>query len=462
MPDTAERGTYNVLAAEDEHNIEEATIASSHHDTPTYKLHLPLSRHRLLRLLAPAAAALVLLTALALYLTSPAPPPPKQRVQPEDPSLLFEPNITLGEPLPRHHAVSAESIAYFRHVVDTRGLVQSSNSTLLVGLTNYGYRDFTYNWLCFTRRHNITNFLLACVDIESCDELRLLGYGRHLLLLDELTHDSTLAAECGGSSGTHQFRSACFNRQTKSKALLVLTSLLAGYNTLLTDMDISLVHNPLLYMPLQHDWEVQLEPHELCTGWYYNAATPIAIRMQSEVLYAMAQHPDLDDQVAYSVWTAYQLYVSGGDDVRRTVFPLNRRLFPIGQQFGAPDAVLWHNNWLLTADEKRQRMHEHNIYLYQQNNTADAAAAYIAQLPPESTRLDESGRRWPVWRPVNGSGVVASGPAEVLLVCAVCEPCVGLVPAVKPLRATFPGPLLTHNFTDYTAPWPEPLLDRIQ
>ena len=408
--------------------------------------------------------ALSLLIVASLYLIA-SPPwqrPSKRRAEPEDASLLIEPSIDLGQPLHRQYAVSNDSIAYFRHFVQSNGLVDAHNSTLLVGVTNYGYRDFTYNWLCFVRRHNITNFLLACIDTDSCDELRLLGYGRHALLLDDLTHDSTLAAQCGGDTGTHKYRSACFNRQTKAKALLVLTSLLAGYHTLLSDMDISLVHHPLLYMPLSFDWEVQLEPHELCTGWYYCAATPTAIRMQSDVLHAMAQHPDMDDQVAYSVWAAYQLYVSSDADVRQHIFPLSRRLFPIGQQFGSGDAVLWHNNWLETADEKRQRMRDYNIYLYQEAETAAAATAYVAQLPSEATEVDKRGRRSPMWRPVNGSEAVATPPSASLLVCSICTPCIGLTPSVKPLRSTFPGPLLTHDFTDYTAPWPEPLVDRIK
>ena len=460
MPSDTERGTYNAVLADDEHSDD----AVGSLNTPTHKLCSSLSRYRLPLLAAAIAVALTLLVAAILLhtTTTSIPTPPKERVEPEDTSHLIEPTIPLGSPLRTQYTVSPDSIAFFRELVQTRGLVDGYNATLMVGITNYGYRDFTYNWLCYVQRHNITNFLLTCVDTASCDELRLLGYGRHLLLWDDLTHDSTLAAQCGGDTGTHKYRSACFNRQTKSKALLVLTSLLAGYNTVLTDMDISLVHNPFLYMPLQFDWEIQLEPHELCTGWYYNAASPIAIRMQSDVLYAMAQHPDMDDQVAYSVWMAYQLYVTAEAELRQHVFPLNRQLFPIGQQFGSADAVLWHNNWLTTADEKRDRMRDKNLYLYQETETRAATSAYVSQLPAEATSVDETGKRLPVWRALNGGGVVATPPTTSLLVCAVCAACVGLTPAVAPLRATYPGPLLTDNFTDYTAPWPEPLLKRIK
>ena len=372
----------------------------------------------------------------------------------ENPSFLAHHGVDMRHPVPRQHKVSSLAVTQFRHLVESTGLVAGYNNTLMVGVTNYGYRDFAYNWLCFARRLNLTNFLLACVDTQSCDELRLLGYGRHVLLLDELIHDPHMA-ECGGATGTHSYRTACFNRQTKMKAQIVLISLLAGYNTVLTDMDISLVHNPFLYMPLQHDWEIQLEPHELCTGWYYNAASANAIRMQTEVLHLMEHHTENDDQVMYNVWTAYQLFLDSADEVKRRIFPLNRQLFPIGQQFGDTKAVLWHNNWLMTADEKRNRSVEKGVYLYQQADTTAATMAYIAQLPADATRVDEMGQPWPIWDR-------ATAPAAPLLVCSVCSVCDTVVPAVSPLRSTFPGPLLTTNFSEYAAPWPTELLQRIK
>ena len=380
----------------------------------------------------------------------------------DDTTYMLSHGIDLRPPIPRQFEVDAHTVTRFRELIRAKGLVDGYNNTLILGITNYGYRDFAYNWLCFIRRVNLTNFLLACVDKESCEELTLLGYGKHVVLLDELIPSTGNYSGLCDSAATHKFRSPCFNRQTKLKTHLVLISLLAGYNTVLSDMDISLVHNPFLYMPLSFDWEIQLEPDDLCTGWYYNAATPLAIRMQAEVLYAMGQHPQYDDQVLYNAWAAYQLFINSDDFVRRFIFPLNRELFPNGKSFATSNAVLWHNNWLTTAQEKRERMKQHMIYLYQEAETQSAVKAYVAQLPVGLTNGTERDNNKPVWRAMNGSSSrTAISPPNPLLVCAVCTACVNLTAAQPPLRSTFPGKLLISNFTNYTSPWPRFLLSRL-
>ena len=377
-----------------------------------------------------------------------------------DISSMLQRGVDIGQPVSVPYNVSARAVSQLRELVDSNGLVSSYNNTLMVGITNYGYRDFAYNWLCFVRRLQLTNFLLACVDEESCDELRLLGYGKHIVMLDELFPES-ISSECKGRH-THNFRSTCFNRHTTLKTRLVLTSLLAGYNTVLTDMDISLVHNPFLYMPLTHDWEIQLEPHELCTGWYYNAASATSIRIQAEVLHLLERYVNnkLDDQAMYNVWMAYRLFVHSEDDLARYIFPLNRQLFPIGQHYGDTRAVLWHNNWLTSADKKRNRSRLTNTYLYDETETVAATKAYIDRLSLNVTRFDASGNRTAIWRAVNGHAV-ATPPSSHLLVCKVCVPCANNTPAAPPLRSTFPGPLLTHNFTQYGSAWPSHLVYRV-
>ena len=107
--------------------------------------------------------------------------------------------------------------------------------------------------------------------------------------------------ECGGSE-THAYRTRCFNRQTELKSLLVLTALLTGHNVLLSDMDISFVHNPLLYMPLSHYWEMQLEPIEWCTGFYYVQSNPFTVQMESAVIAGIRRNKDKDDQEIFNKW----------------------------------------------------------------------------------------------------------------------------------------------------------------
>ena len=310
------------------------------------------------------------------------------------------------------------------------GLVDGYNATLIVGVVNFGYLDFALNWLCFLQRHHLNNFLLGCVDAQSCDALRQLGYGAHVISLDALVGDPGLAA-CGGAV-THSFRTPCFNKAAQMKSLLVLTSLLAGYHTLMSDMDISFVNNPLLYMPLTHQWEMQLEPREFCTGFYYNTASAFSIRMQTEVLNGVELYPHRDDQVMYNKWVEWHHYMTPLA-MERSLFPLSEQLFPNGQHYASKQAVIHHNNWLTTADEKRQRARKEGLYLY------NATATQRRQQEAQQRSNASSGSSSSGWRPLQST----------LLSCDFCFACEKMVPPVPPLRMRFPGPLLVTNFSAY-------------
>ena len=209
--------------------------------------------------------------------------------------------------LPSTSPVSDWSIAALQSKIAEGKLLddkQADGNVLIVGVVNFGYIDFALNWLCFARRHGLRNFLLVAIDDRSVLHLNMLGYSQHVMHVQELFPGESFG-ECGGSK-THSYRTACFNRQTELKSLFVLTALLAGHNVVLSDMDISFVHNPLLYMPLSHYWEMQLEPHEWCTGLYYVQANPFTIQMESAILMGVRRNKDKDDQEIFNKWSAHQ------------------------------------------------------------------------------------------------------------------------------------------------------------
>ena len=208
---------------------------------------------------------------------------------------------SLATAVPSVSPVSEASVAALRSRVSAGKLVddkQADANLLIVGVVNFGYLDFALNWLCFARRHGIRNFLLVASDPQSVDQLNLLGYGAHVMDVQALFPSDSFG-ECGGAE-THAYRTRCFNRQTELKSLLVLTALLAGHNALLSDMDISFVHNPLLYMPLLHYWEMQLEPTEWCTGLYYVQANRFTIDMEMAVIQGIRRNTDKDDQEIFN------------------------------------------------------------------------------------------------------------------------------------------------------------------
>ena len=326
----------------------------------------------------------------------------------ETPAFLTRYGIPTNAVQPRLSPVSTSAVALFQQHVQANRLVSNATGNLLIlGVVNFGYLDFAFNWLCYVQRLGFTNYLLGCIDAESCVRLRELGLGGHAIELQALFNSSELSA-CGGT-GTFGFRSKCFNVHTQLKIMFALTSLLAGYPTLLSDMDISIIHNPFLFMPLVHACEMQLEHIEWCTGWYYCQPTSFCIRMQVEVLTALQQKPEIDDQKVYNEWIRWHRY-QAPDILPQYIFPLKRSLYPNGQRYGLEGAIIQHNNFLYTAGDKRKRVVEQQMLIYHEEATT----------------------------------------AQGQLVCNDCVVCKNQTPSAPPLRARWPGPLMVADFTPYT------------
>ena len=321
----------------------------------------------------------------------------------------------------RSRRIAPSAVELLHSHVQRHQLVEEWDNLLIVGVVNFGYIDLAYSWLCFMRRLGLTNFVLGTVDAASQDALIALGYEAHVLSLHVLFNDSALEA-CGGNQG-HAWQSVCFNKQTQAKSLLVLTSLFAGYDTLLCDMDISIIHNPFLYMPLSHTWEMQLEPAEFNTGWYFSKASAQSIRMQHELLDVYDSHDGADDQVSFNLWVkAYRSLRP--KELKEDLFTLNRALFPNGQgdHYASASGVIQHNNYLVGVEAKRTRQKEKGLALYNADSTnAKLAEAKASQSPPSTSSL----------------------------VCDECVACQSMKPSAPPLRDHFPGPLKTTDFTPY-------------
>ena len=354
--------------------------------------------------------------------------------------------------MPSSSLVSDASIAALKSMVAAGSLIDdkqgADGNVLIVGVVNFGYIDFALNWLCFARRHNIRNFLLVAIDDRSVLHLNLLGYGAHVMHVQQLFPGDSFG-ECGGFS-THAYRTVCFNRQTELKSLVVLTALLAGHNALLSDMDIAFVHNPLQYMPLTHYWEMQLEPSEWCTGLYFVQSNPFTVQMETAVVTGIRRNRNKDDQEIFNKWISYhRLYMP--DVMEEQLFPLDRRLFPIGKEYGQWGAVVQHNNWAFGATEKRQRQHRRGLYLFNQTTTKAAVEEWVRG--KEAAGLNMTSVRFTIGTNA-GAGVVFDAAAlrgqwtvdGALLQCEVCVACNNMTIPLPPLRNEWPGKLLRDSF----------------
>ena len=214
-----------------------------------------------------------------------------------------------------------------------------------------------------------------------------------MVLLADLVDDPELRT-CGGSA-THNYASKCFVIQTRAKSMLVVAALLAGFDTVLSDMDVSFVQNPFLYLvrrtsthafmrtskrttaraqkqwtdvhecgcavcacavgaaqPMEHSVEIQLETptnnDPYCTGFFYSKSDGFALRLHGQSVHRLSALQALDgameDQKALNE-LAGEFHRRQPAFFQSHVLGLDRTLFPNGNsRYGMPDAVLHHNN----------------------------------------------------------------------------------------------------------------------
>ena len=322
-------------------------------------------------------------------------------------------------------------------------------NTLFVGYVSYGYIDFAYNWICHLQRNRISNFIIGAQDAETYNEMAAMGYERHVILLSKLFNDTTLETECGGaaSGSGHNWRSACFAKQTRLKMQFNLYLLAAGYDIVMVDMDISLIKNPLLYMPLTHALESQvdkLEPLEsgehFCTGFYYARSGPVSINMHTHYVWLIVNLPgNGDDQTAMKLWYMYHSKLDPFG-MKYHVFRLNHHLFPVGfeEHYGDKRAVIQHNNRIQGAVAKRKRVAQRNLLLY----NASATAIKLSARPRRRISSSNSAHTEAV---VIGTSESVSTTALVCDVCTVCDE----TPHLPPLRSEFP-PRIDEVLADVT------------
>jgi hypothetical protein len=174
-------------------------------------------------------------------------------------------------------------------------------------------------------------------------------------------------------------------------------------------------------MPLNFTWEMQLEPSDWNTGFYYQQANAIAIRAHHETMELYDRLVRMPDQEAYNRWIlAYRLLRA--PELRQHLFPLSRTLFPNGEgaHYGSAQGVIQHCNWVESAEKKRSRMREKGLWIYNKQET--------------DSRLQQA---------------QSKTTTDSLLQCTECEACKRMQPSAPPLRKQWPGELTVTDLGPY-------------
>ena len=309
-----------------------------------------------------------------------------------------------------HPSLNESAVTLLRAKVEGGSLVTPESPVLLLAVANMGYAAFVAHWICRLQRHGIRSFLIGCTDDEVCTFLAERGFAAHSISLLDLL-DSPDLRECRGKRNV--YADFCFIAHARMR--LVLTALLAGYDAMQVDVDVTFVHNPLLYLPMRHWLEVQRDKEEsLNTGLYFARSNAFTILLHLELMTMVRYGAVGDDQENMNRWLA-RMWTLMPQLIDEQVLILSPALFPSGQHWNLNSGVIQHNNWVMGANTKLSRM----------------AAAGYAVYDANATNARVQGR-------VNAS--VAS-LNESLLMCKACTGCEGKVPTAPRLREKVAEPM---------------------
>lgn len=261
---------------------------------------------------------------------------------------------------------------------------------LITSLANYGYLPMIKNWIYFIRKLNINNYVIFTLDKKLYDELKKLNINTCFLKTDKPL-----------SSEIASYGSVDFNKVTRTKLEIIYKLLKEDLSILLSDLDTIWLSNPVEYITLDSDFDVQIQfeargfdiddPSQerlYNTGFYYVRSNKKTIRLFKNALNGVKEYlqknprniPNRDDQYFFNKvlrtnkdWVNVSTpgSINTGDKTKLQLkvldplmFPNGHSYFKGGKDFGAlrTKPVVIHANFLSTMDEKIKTLKEFNYW----------------------------------------------------------------------------------------------------
>ena len=244
-------------------------------------------------------------------------------------------------------------------------LEEKSNDDKLIILA---YVDFSYIEMAINlyqyslKRLNITNFVFVCSEMDAVHALKRKGIDSFLY-----THDVD-------SSEPSDFGTEEFKEKISIKQKIITAAVMLGFKTLLTDIDIVFLRDPIPYLRNDADVVIQddLHPsHPLNSGFYLVCPTYAGVELQQRTLEYVMSRPTLDQPALNTVIKEMV------EAKTLKVFKLNSRQFACGKEYfeygkrmflGDFDdrdnnvTYIVHNNWIYTKDAKIHRFKETGLW----------------------------------------------------------------------------------------------------
>ncbi|CAD5110858.1 DgyrCDS224 [Dimorphilus gyrociliatus] len=275
------------------------------------------------------------------------------------------------EPFKPQFSSYAEALKYI-------AIEHNHRKTVIISTADAGYLDMTLNFFIGSiKRHGLTNFLMLCIQRESCDIFRNHGI--------PVYYYSTENA--GGSAS--RYNSPEFRRKTHIKTRIVLDALKLNYTVVLSDVDIFYVKNPLEHWPCPDcDLQVSSDYVEANSGFYLVKANAAGKLLHEEMLKRV--RPNNSNQKTLNpamkhLKTHGKLRYHTLNNVKwpcGIVYWENEKRMWYTDKF-TPEHVLIHNNWIETSEAKIYRFKEHQMwYLDKDKYYSNGEAKYMTYSNP--------------------------------------------------------------------------------
>ena len=234
------------------------------------------------------------------------------------------------------------------------------NGTIVITSFDITYLPMALNlFLTSLQRFNISNHLFVATDHLACQQL--VSYGAHCVQYVNLSLVNKPS----------YFNQPDYNKKTCIKPKLILDCLRAGYDTLLVDLDIVFMKNPLPVIDKCKDCDLiaQTDPatEDLVSGLYLVRHTTGSVKLFTKCIEMMGRCRR-GDQIYLNEAVKN---LSGSITLERLnpqLFPLGNWFFEIGRRMFLGDnpcneCILVHNNYIISLEAKIYRFKEYGMWM---------------------------------------------------------------------------------------------------
>ena len=220
----------------------------------------------------------------------------------------------------------------------------NANGTIILAFADFSFVDMAINLHETFRTSAITNFLFVCTDKNACHALSRRG-------IQPFFYSDQILSKQASNFGSDQFA-----KKTGIKMKILSAAIMLGFKTLLTDVDVVFLRDPIPYLPKDIDVAMQDDGVSgLNSGFMLVNPTYASVRMMQNTLDIVMTKIIIDQQALNFVIN--QMVTSKS----LNVIKLNKYMFPngevyfeygkhmfVGDQNWDQKPLIIHNNWIFT------------------------------------------------------------------------------------------------------------------